>query len=54
MGLQSSQKAFHFELLGRSTFELTNTVVLTEFNVYVMTRNNGAHQPVSYDPGIQK
>ena len=30
------------------------TLELSEFNVNVMTENNGAHQRTSYDPGIQK
>ena len=30
------------------------TMDLSEFNVNVMTRNNGAHQRSPYGPGIQK
>ena len=30
------------------------TLDLSEFNVSVMTGNNGAHQRSPYDPGIQK
>ena len=33
---------------------LRPTLDLSEFNVNVMTRNNGAHQRSPYDPGIQK
>ena len=32
----------------------TNTLDLSEFNVNVMTGNNGAHQRSPYDPRIQK
>ena len=31
-----------------------NTLDLSEFNVNVMTRNNGAHQRSPYGPGTQK
>ena len=30
------------------------TLDLSEFNVNVMTGNNGVHQHSPYDPGIQK
>ena len=30
------------------------TLDLSEFNVNIMTRNNGAHQRSPYGPGIQK
>ena len=30
------------------------TLDISEFNVNVMTRNNGAHQRSPYDQGIQK
>ena len=50
-------KIIHFEL----TWDIKDsedtegaTLDLSEFNVNVMTGNNGAHQRSPYDPGIQK
>ena len=38
----------------KSSCPSCGTLDLSEFNVNVMTGNNGAHQRTPYDPGIQK
>ena len=50
----SAKKTGNVCILGRSMNPNPCTMDLSEFNVNVMTRNNGEHQCSPYDPGIQK
>ena len=54
-GIEKSRSASKL-LSFKELYDYSNilTLDLSEFNVNVMTGNNGAHQRSPYDPGIQK